>query len=281
MSHRTKDQHGVSYVFTKHQWLLLFLVLTKLDDLVERGIHPGVHIHGVCVNVRFVVNRPAVVVLLDVLVHGHEVSSHETLVAKRPNDDRWMHLVSLNECFRTVYVRLRPVWVVGRPFRGLVPSYKLTLTERQVALLLRKRGIGDTFEPVAFHVCFIDDPETHLVCEVVQSWVVELMRCADGVDVVTLHEKKIFFHELIRYSATKSGMVFMAVDSAENDPLTVDFDQAIFHFDLSKANALGSNLIAGRDHQMVEVWRLSSPLEWVLDLDTEFSHTITLNIRLG
>jgi len=227
------------------------------------------------------VNRPAIVVLLDVLVHGHEVSSHEPLVTERPNDDRWMHLVSLNECFRTVHIRFRPVWVVGRPFRGLIPSYKLALTERQVALLLRKRGIGDTFEPVAFHVCFIDDPETHLVCEVVQSWVVELMRCADGVDVVTLHEKKIFFHELVRHSTTKSRMMFMAVNSAEHDSLTVDFDKSIFHLDLSEANALGNNLIAGRGHQMVEVWRLSSPLEWVLDLDTQFSHTITLDIRLG
>lgn len=256
----TTVEHGRSYVFTKHQWLLLFLVLTKLDNLVERGIHPGVHVHGVCVNVRFVVNRPAGVVLLDVFVHGHEVPSHETLIAKTPDDDGRMHLVSLDECFRTIYIRLRPVWVVGRPFRGLIPSYKLTLTERQIALLLRKRSIGDTFESVAFHVCFVDDPETYLVCEVVQSWVVKLMGCADGVDVVTLHEKKILFHELIRHSATKSGMVFMAVDSAENDSLTIDFDQTIFHLDLSEANALGDDLIAGRDDEMVEIRRFSSPL---------------------
>ena len=107
------------------------------------------------------------------------------------------------------------------------------------------------------------------------------MGCADGVDVVTLHEKEILFHELIRHSTTKSGVMFVAVDSAENDSLTIDFDQTIFHLDLSKANALGNNLIAGRDHKMVEVWRLSSPLEWVLDLDAEFSHTFTLYIRLG
>jgi hypothetical protein len=77
----------MSYVFTEYQWLLLFLVFTKPDDLVKWGIHPGVHIHGVCVNVRFVVNRPAIVVFLDVLVHGHEVASHESFVTKTPYDD--------------------------------------------------------------------------------------------------------------------------------------------------------------------------------------------------
>ena len=74
-------------------------------------------------------NRPAVVVFLDVLVHGHEVASHETFVTKTPYDDGWMQLIPLDECLRTVHVRVRPGWVVGCPFRGLRPSQKLALAE--------------------------------------------------------------------------------------------------------------------------------------------------------
>lgn len=47
---------------------------------------------------------------------------------------------------------------------------------------------------------------------------------ADGVDVVTLHDQKVFFHEFIWHSTTKSGVVFVTVDPAENDSLTIDFD---------------------------------------------------------
>ena len=59
------------------------------------------------------------IILFDVLVHGHEVTSHESFIAETPYDDRRMHLISLDECFCTVHVRMRPGWVVGCPFRGL------------------------------------------------------------------------------------------------------------------------------------------------------------------
>jgi hypothetical protein len=132
---------------------------------------------------------------------------------------------------------------------------------------------------VTFHVRLVDDPEADLVCEVVQSWVVQLVGCAYGVDVVALHEHKIFFHELVRHSTTEGGMVFMAIDSAENDSLSIDFNQAIFHLDLSETDALSNDLVVGVDHKMVKVRRFSSPFQRIFDLKADLSYIVALDIR--
>lgn len=104
---------------------------------------------------------------------------------------------------------------------------------------------------MALQVRFIDDPETHLVRKIVQSWVVQLMGSTDSIDIVALHDEKVFLHEIIRHRATTSGVMLMTVNSAEDDSLAVDFDQAVLHLDLSKTDALGDNLITGRDDEMI------------------------------
>lgn len=131
---------------------------------------------------------------------------------------------------------------------------------------------------MAFQICLVYDPETHLIREIIQPWVIQLMRCADSIDVVTLHSKQVFFHELVRHGTTTGGMVLMAVDSAEDDSFTINQEQAIFHLNLPETDSLGNNLNASGDHQVVEVWRLGSPFQGVLDLDAELGFAAVINL---
>ena len=107
---------------------------------------------------------------------------------------------------------------------------------------------------MAFQVRFVYDPETHLIREIVESWVIELMRCTDSIDVVALHSQQVLFHEFIRNGTSTSRVMLMAIDSAEDHPLAIDLDEAILHLDLPETNALGNNLGTSGYDKMVEVW---------------------------
>lgn len=80
-------QAHVTHKFTQNKRLLLFLVLSKSDNFVNRRIHSRVHVHCVGIDVSFVMNGSAIIISLDMLVHGHKVASHEGFVAQTPNDD--------------------------------------------------------------------------------------------------------------------------------------------------------------------------------------------------
>jgi hypothetical protein len=49
-------------------------------------------------------------------------------------------------------------------------------------------------------------------------------------------------------------MVLVAINPPKDDSLAVDFDQSIFHFNLTEANTLSDMLLLKRNDKMVEVW---------------------------
>jgi hypothetical protein len=141
-------------------------------------------------------NGSAVVIAFDPFIHGFEVPSKEGLVAQAPYNDRRVQLVPLDHMLSSINIRMCPFWVVGRPSRGLLPGQKMTLTKWFSALFRAQGFVSDRLEPMALQVRLIYDPKPHLIGEIVQSWVINLMGCADCIDVVLLHGQKILLHEL-------------------------------------------------------------------------------------
>ena len=71
------------------------------------------------------------------------------------------------------------------------------------------------------------DPEAHLVSKIIQARITRLMARANSVDVVSLHEKQILLHELVRNSPSMDRMMFVPVGTLDDNALSIDFDQTV------------------------------------------------------
>lgn len=67
---------------------------------------------------------------------------------------------------------------------------------------------------------------------------------ADGVHIVTLHRQEVLLHELVRHSSSQFRVVLMAIDTTEDNSLTIDFDKAVLHLDLSEADMMTDVLLS-------------------------------------
>lgn len=53
------------------------------------------------------------------------------------------------------------------------------------------------------------------------------MARSNGVNVVSLHEKQILLHELVRNSPSMDRMMFVPVGTLDDNALSIDFDQTV------------------------------------------------------
>jgi hypothetical protein len=79
-------------------------------------------------------DRPTVIIGLDVFVHGFEVAAEERFIAETPNNNRWMQLVSFHERLGSIHVCVSPIRVIGRPFSGFLSGKELAFAEGQITL---------------------------------------------------------------------------------------------------------------------------------------------------
>lgn len=64
------------------------------------------------------------------------------------------------------------------------------------------------------------------------------MRCPNGVDVMSLHQKQVPLQEIKGDGSPKIGMMFMAIDTANLDGRRVQSENTILNMQLSKTDAL-------------------------------------------
>ena len=121
-------------------------------------------------------------------------------------------------------------------------------------------------EGVRLKVRLRNEIEAVFVAEVVEARIVRVVRRADGVDVVLLHDENVFDHVVVADGAAVVRIDFMAVDAANHDGDAVDEQVAVLDFDGAETDALRKRLddsafcVNQRNEQRVEIRRFRRPM---------------------
>ena len=156
------------------------------DDIDSRGVWIALG--------TLIVNGACGVELVEPSRHRSMVGTVATLVAKTPEDDAGVVLVTLSHADASVHKGVGPV---GR------------------------RGEG-TAQTVSLAVGLIHDVHAHRVTELVPAGTIGIVGQSHGVDVGLLHQSQVLKHTLLSHYAGRIGVVLMAVDATYLDGFAVD-----------------------------------------------------------
>ena len=213
--------HGVGILALNHGALLierLFLFLAA--PAIEAGewlIHGGDEVDMFGFACLFVVNGAGGVALVKVFGAGDGVDAVAGLVADGPHHDRRVIFIAFQHVGHAVEV-------------GLFPGRKTSK---------RLLGSGAPASAVGFEVGFVDHVKTEFVAELVEAWVVRVVRTANGVHVEALHHHDVVAHGLLGDEVTGHRVVVVAVDSFEEDGLAIDEELSVFDFLAFEADGEG------------------------------------------
>ena len=87
---------------------------------------------------------------------------------------------------------------------------------------------------MVFEVGFVHTPETEVVEHGIHLGRIRVVRCTDGIDVVTLHEEHVFQHRFSRYGTSIERMCIVTVHTLEEYALAVHIDDGILDFDVTE-----------------------------------------------
>ena len=239
----TRVAHSVS-ILGHDERLLLRRVLAILLHTLRCVVH-----HGKDVGVRPLDGTLPMygarrVVLVNPVLGSREVLRVGSLVAQRPVDNR-----------RVVELVLHVVLVA--------------LKYRQCEYLLFGDSVFAVVEAVALLVSLCTNVQTILVAKVVEFGVVRIVACAHGVDVELLHKLDVLKHTLARHHVAAVGVYLVAVGALDVYRLAVYKQLRVLNLYLAETRAHRNSLyilvaLLHRNHHLVEVRSLGSPLKWVL-----------------
>ena len=235
------------------KWLDPITLLSEFFNPLDFRVHAAINVDRLRLLVTLVVDETCFIDALDIIIHGLVVSSVEGLVAQRPDDNTSVVLVTANHLSCAVDIGFGPLWTV------------------------RKGIVFETEHAMTFEVSFIQNPETKLVGDVVESRIVDLMRRANGIEVVALHGEQIMSHEFVWNRATMVRVMLMSVCATELDWLAVDAENAIDQACDSKSNSLSQTAtlsVKEVENDGVQIRRLCSPLVRILDIQREFARSV-------
>ena len=110
---------------------------------------------------------------------------------------------------------------------------------------------ADVAKAVRLKVALVDDPESQLVGKVEQVGVRRIVRGANRVDVVLLHEVQIAHEGLVGHRAPEVGVVLVTVHAAHLNGRTVDREDSVDDRDRAEPDARLHGLAARAHPQRV------------------------------
>jgi len=152
----------------------------------------------------FILYGPALLYRFEIVVGGVKVHPVAGFVAQRPDDYRRLIFVTFKHVFSTVEMG-------GLPYR-----------------ILGQRPAAVTHS-VRFDVGLIHHIQTVLVAKLVEEFRLRVMRGADGIDVVGLHQLNVFEHGLLIHHMPVFFMVLMNIRPFQIYILPVDVEPSIFN----------------------------------------------------
>ena len=87
-------------------------------------------------------------------------------------------------------------------------------------------------------VRFVDHVHAQLVTQVEQPWVVRVVRAPQRSDVRSAHRQQVGAHVLDGHRLAANGVMVMAIDPEDPDPLTVHQERPVAHFDPTESDEL-------------------------------------------
>ncbi len=229
-------------------------------DAVGAGVHLAVHVSAHCAALSLAVNRTRRIMLLEIPDHIAEqavciarIAGVFHFVSDRPCNDRRIVFQSLECGLRAVEAEL------------------IEQSHLPVVVAVHQR--------VAFHICFRHHIQAVIVAEPVEIAVIAVMRGADRVDVVLLHDADVFLDRCLRNGLAVEGIGIVTVDALEQQALAVDRDRlpalcgdavGAVHLgageaDLTEAELCGERIdriaaaVPERQHERIEVRILRRP----------------------
>ena len=243
------------------------IFLQILFDLSDRKVHGALYVRGVRVPLiprdTLIVYDPGRIPLMKCIVHGHEIRPAERFISEGPDKDGRVVLVPL----------VHGTGAVQNIFRVLGP-----VTGERV---LHRMGPVDDMIPdtVRLQIGLIDEIKAIQVAEPVDQRAVRVMAQADRIDVVALHGENILDGLLIPDRAPGKRGEFVAVHTAEDDPLPVQTHHVIFDLEAPEPDFLrddfreGPGLIPDVDHKVVEIRIFRGPFVRILHRKMKFRHS--------
>ncbi len=228
--------HRVRVLAEDHRAGIVALARPR-DDRVERRVHRADDVAGPVPAVpvepdrALVVERPRGVTAADPARSRVVVGAVAALVPERPEDHARVVLVALDHVLRALEEGLR----VARVAADLV--------------VVRVR----------LDVRLVDRVEAVAVAQVEPVRVVGVVRGADGVDVVLLHQAGVRLHRLARDHAAVQVVVLVAVDAVDQHRLAVHEQATVADLDGAEADAAGDALVPLLDDERVERRLLGRP----------------------
>jgi len=139
-------------------------------------------------------------------------------VSQAPNDNAWKVLVALSN--------------------SLYPGHVARTPDLEVA----QGGTSLKTSTMAFNVRFVYNIQPHLVTKLVEKFVVGVMRAANGVEVVLLHELNVLDHGITPYNMSGSAVMLVTVCPTNRDRLSIDKQPTLPDFDRAETDPESDSL---------------------------------------
>ena len=116
-----------------------------------------------------------------------------------------------------------------------------------------------------FQICLIDHIDSILIAEFIDQRCIRIMAGTDRIDIVLLHDLKVFAKLFFGNMTSAHRTEFMTVDTLEYDTFSIQCHDAVFHLESSESNFLRnhflkfSGLVINLQIQVVKLRILCTP----------------------
>ena len=183
-------------------WLLSILTCCILLHIGNRWIHRTDDI-GIRATPRLLeLYRARVITLLDPLILERINRTITTLITHRPDNHRWMVLITLDHSLNTVVMCSKPL---------LTPRWVIVI----IGIILAHTTA------VNLDVSLVNEQNTILIAEVVPLRRLRIVARAHSIDVELLHQRQILQHQLTVDDVTRSWIMLVNVNTIYHQALTI------------------------------------------------------------
>ena len=249
--------HGVG-ILTADKWFASVFCKEFLD-LFHRCVHLALHIAGIIVAAiledAFVMYQSRRIFLAEKLRHFINIFSSERLISAGPDQDGRMIFVPLVHGIHTVQHHRKP--------------FRFVIWHNEIFIPVHRIGIPAS---VALQVRLINQIQTVFITESVDQRGVRIMACPHCIDVVLLHDGQVFSKLLFRYMSSAHRAEFMPVNPFEDNSLTVQCHDAVFHLKSAESHFLRNDFhqsaggVCHGNRQVIKIRLFRTPERRMIDL---------------
>ena len=165
-------------------------IFTEFIHHLYAGIHGADDIHHIRITIFFIVDQAGVINGFCSIIHSANITAVAGFITERPHNHGRMVFLRMHLAADTVNIHRLPGRIIG------------DLTE-----------IADVGKTVGFHIGFRHHKQAVNIAQFIKARIVRVMRCADGIDIVLLHQPQILLHPADTDSTAFLFIIIVTVDA--------------------------------------------------------------------